>query len=64
MGRKKKKRKRPDEHDPRLPIENGRPFIDVCGLGAQVVIGALKVTKALLFTVIPLLGFPKYRYLQ
>ena len=31
---------------------------------AQVVIGARKVTKALLFTVIPLLGFPKYRYLQ
>ena len=31
---------------------------------AQVVIGALKVTKASLFTVIPLLGFPKYRYLQ
>ena len=31
---------------------------------AQVVIGALKVTKVSLFTVIPLLGFPKYRYLQ
>ena len=33
---------------------------------AQVVIGALKVTKVSvsLFTVIPHLGFPKYRYLQ
>ena len=31
---------------------------------AQVVIGALKVTKVSLFTMIPLLGFPKYRYLQ
>ena len=31
---------------------------------AQVAIGALKVTKALLFTVILLFGFPKHRYLQ
>ena len=30
----------------------------------QVVIGALKVTKASLVTVIPLLGFLKHRYLQ
>ena len=41
MGRKKKKRKRPDEHDPRLPIENGRPFIDVCGLGGCMLSDAL-----------------------
>ena len=27
-------------------------------------IGALKVTKASIFTVIPLLGFPKHRYSQ
>ena len=31
---------------------------------AQVMNGALKVTKASLFTGIPLLGFPKDRYLQ
>ena len=31
---------------------------------AQVCIPALEVTKVLLFTVIPLFGFPKHRYLQ